>query len=116
VQLSCKQPFPPPLPIYSFNRVPLVAWGKEKAIVVCVVRHYIWRPLRILLGFALLLIGAFLSLPGVPGPGIVVMVFSLGILSHDFHWAKRSHGYLQQKWQQVVRHCKRADRGEGHPD
>ena len=84
--------------------------------MVCVVSNYLWRPLRILLGFALLIVGVLLSLPGVPGPGIVVIVFSLGILRQDFSWAKRSHIYFHQKWGQVVNRYKRANRGERNLD
>lgn len=64
--------------------------------------YLVWRLLRILLGFTLLIAGAFLSLPGVPGPGIVIIFLGLGILSRDFHWAERIHTYLHQKWQQVL--------------
>jgi len=65
---------------------------------------------------ALLIIGVLLSLPGIPGPGIVVIVFSLGILSQDFPWAKRSHSYIHQKWQQVINRDKRANGGERNLD
>lgn len=44
---------------------------------------------KILSGFALLLIGAILALPLVPGPGIPIMVLGLVILSDHFPWAKR---------------------------
>jgi len=69
--------------------------------------YLVWRLLRILVGFTLLIAGIFLSLPGIPGPGIVVIVFGLGILSRDFHWAERIHTYLHQKWQQVLNRYRR---------
>ncbi len=63
--------------------------------------HLLWRLCRIIFGFLLLGVGIFLSLPGVPGPGIVVIVLSFGILSRDFHWAARAQAYVHRKWQQL---------------
>lgn len=60
--------------------------------------YLFWRLLRIILGFTLLIAGAILSLPGVPGPGIVVIILALSILSRDFHWAERIRAYLHNKW------------------
>jgi hypothetical protein len=61
----------------------------------------IWRLCRIICGFALLAAGLFLSLPGIPGPGIVLIVLSFGILSRDFHWAARAHAYVHRKWEEL---------------
>jgi hypothetical protein len=60
--------------------------------------YMIWRLCRIICGFILLAAGLFLSLPGIPGPGIVLIVLSFGVLSHDFHWAKRAQAYVHRKW------------------
>jgi hypothetical protein len=60
--------------------------------------YLLWRLLRIIFGFALLIAGLALSLPGIPGPGIVLVVLALGILSRDFHWAERIRLYLHDKW------------------
>ena len=60
--------------------------------------QFLWRLGRIILGFLLLGVGIFLSLPGVPGPGIVVIIVSFGILSRDFHWAARAQAYVHRKW------------------
>ena len=46
-------------------------------------------PLKIAAGFALLIIGVILSIPGIPGPGIVVIVFGLLLLSERFPSARR---------------------------
>ena len=62
----------------------------------------LWRLCRIGAGFLLLLVGLFLSLPGVPGPGIVLGVLSFGILSRDFKWAARWHTFLKQKAQDFI--------------
>lgn len=63
--------------------------------------YMIWRLCRIICGFLLLAAGLFLSLPGIPGPGIVLIVLSFGILSQDFHWAKRAHEYVHRKWHEL---------------
>ena len=63
--------------------------------------YLIWRLCRIIFGFVLLAAGLFLSLPGVPGPGIVLIVLSFGILSRDFHWAERAHTYVHRKWEEL---------------
>jgi uncharacterized protein (TIGR02611 family) len=47
------------------------------------------RAGRVVAGVALLGVGVVLSLPLVPGPGIVLVVVGLGFLSHDFEWARR---------------------------
>ena len=65
-------------------------------------RDQLWRLCRIGAGFLLLLAGLFLSLPGIPGPGIVLVVLSFGILSRDFKWAERWHTFLKQKAQDFI--------------
>ena len=57
-------------------------------------RHTI-RASRLLLGAALLLVGVVLSLPLVPGPGLLVMFIGLGVLGTEFEWARRLQGRLQ---------------------
>lgn len=63
--------------------------------------YMIWRLCRIVCGFILLAVGLFLSLPGIPGPGFVLIALSFGILSHDFHWAKRAQEYVHRKWHEL---------------
>lgn len=63
--------------------------------------YLLWRLLRIIFGFALLIAGLVLSLPGIPGPGIVVVVLALGVLSRDFQWAERIRLYLHKKWHEL---------------
>ncbi|HXG20408.1 MAG TPA: PGPGW domain-containing protein [Methylomirabilota bacterium] len=63
--------------------------------------YLLWRLFRIICGFLLLGAGVFLSLPGIPGPGIVLIVLSFGILSRDFHWAKRAQEYMHRKWHEL---------------
>ncbi|HEV8716359.1 MAG TPA: PGPGW domain-containing protein [Candidatus Binatia bacterium] len=64
--------------------------------------YLLWRLCRIIFGSMLLVFGLFLSIPGVPGPGIVVIVLSFAVLSRDFHWAERAHSYVKRKWHEVL--------------
>jgi putative transmembrane protein PGPGW len=52
---------------------------------------------RVAGGFALLGVGVLLSLPGIPGPGIVVILAGLVLLSDRFVWARRALEWLRQK-------------------
>ncbi len=44
---------------------------------------------RIVVGLVLLVVGGVLALPLVPGPGLLVMAIGVGLLSHEFEWARR---------------------------
>ena len=47
------------------------------------------KLLRLILGGVLLGVGVILSIPGVPGPGVVVILLGLSVLSTDFEFARR---------------------------
>ncbi|HYR96451.1 MAG TPA: PGPGW domain-containing protein [Candidatus Binatus sp.] len=47
------------------------------------------RASRILAGGALVLVGVVLALPGIPGPGLLVIFAGLGVLGGEFEWARR---------------------------
>ena len=47
------------------------------------------RVLIFIAGWAVLLLGLVLSLPGVIGPGILVTMAGLTILATEFKWARR---------------------------
>jgi len=50
------------------------------------------RPYRVgvvIVGFLLVIAGVFLSGPGIPGPGFVVIIVGLGLLALEFTWAAR---------------------------
>lgn len=53
---------------------------------------------RIAVGFLLLVVGGILSLPLVPGPGLLLVVVGLGVLSNDFHWARRLRDWAHREW------------------
>ena len=71
-------------------------------------RDQLWRICRIVGGVVLLLVGLFLSLPGIPGPGIVLIFVSFGILGRDFEWAKRWHLRLKDTAQRIINRRKTA--------
>src|ERR687896_1755483 len=52
-------------------------------------RHIVLRAGFVVLGVLIVLAGAALSLPGVPGPGIAVILIGLGFLALEFDWAER---------------------------
>jgi uncharacterized protein (TIGR02611 family) len=52
-------------------------------------RHPVHRAAVVVLGFLIVLAGIVLSGPGVPGPGIVVILIGLGFLALEFDRAER---------------------------
>jgi uncharacterized protein (TIGR02611 family) len=62
---------------------------------------------EIVCGFGLLAVGLILSIPGVPGPGFVVILAGLVILARHFHWAKRALAWTKEKWEKAKSRLKR---------
>jgi hypothetical protein len=58
---------------------------------------HIRKILRIALGFLLIAAGLLLSIPGIPGPGFVVIILGLVILSGHFEWARRLLEWAKRK-------------------
>jgi uncharacterized protein (TIGR02611 family) len=52
-------------------------------------RHLLHRIAIVILGVLIILAGVGLSAPGVPGPGIAVIIIGLGFLALEFDWAER---------------------------
>jgi uncharacterized protein (TIGR02611 family) len=52
-------------------------------------RHILHRVAIVLLGVLIVIGGVALSAPGVPGPGIAVIIVGLGFLALEFDWAER---------------------------
>ena len=52
-------------------------------------RHLLHRIGIVILGVLVVLAGLFMSGPGVPGPGIAVILIGLGFLALEFDWAER---------------------------
>ena len=52
-------------------------------------RHILHRIAIVIVGVLIVLAGGALAAPGVPGPGIAVIVIGLGFLALEFDWAER---------------------------
>jgi uncharacterized protein (TIGR02611 family) len=52
-------------------------------------RHIVYRSGVVVLGFLIVAAGIVMSGPGVPGPGIAVILIGLGFLALEFDWAER---------------------------
>ena len=65
-------------------------------------RHTV-RASRVVGGLILLLVGIVLSLPLVPGPGLLLVVIGLGLLSHEFEWARRLRDRAHAEFDRLAR-------------
>jgi uncharacterized protein (TIGR02611 family) len=52
-------------------------------------RHIVHRVAVVVAGVLIVCLGIVLTLPGVPGPGIVTIIFGVGILALEFDRAER---------------------------
>lgn len=52
-------------------------------------RNIVHRAAIVVLGILIVCAGIILTLPGVPGPGIVTIIFGIGFLALEFDWAER---------------------------
>jgi uncharacterized protein (TIGR02611 family) len=52
-------------------------------------RGFLYRAAFVVLGVIVILAGLLLSLPGIPGPGLVLVAVGLGILGLEFDPAER---------------------------
>lgn len=55
-----------------------------------------------LVGGVVVVAGVVLSLPGIPGPGLLVVFLGLGILSLEFAWAERARRDLRRRFDRAV--------------
>jgi len=69
------------------------------------------RLLRVILGFLLVIAGLLLALPGVPGPGLLIALGGLVLLSEHFRWARRALDWAKGK----AAEARRKAAGEGRP-
>jgi uncharacterized protein (TIGR02611 family) len=60
------------------------------------------RASRIVLGAVIILIGIILSLPLVPGPGLLLVFVGLTVLASEFEWARRWRDRLRDGVQRVT--------------
>jgi UPF0716 family protein affecting phage T7 exclusion len=52
--------------------------------------HPVWRALRVATGALVLMAGIFLAIPFIPGPGVVLILVGLWIVSADIRLARRA--------------------------
>jgi hypothetical protein len=67
-------------------------------------------------GVLVLLAGAILSLPLVPGPGILVMIAGLAILGTEYEWARRLLTKVRQTTRRTINAAKGRMRSAGAAD
>ncbi len=64
--------------------------------------HHGKRLLRITSGVIVVIVGLIMMIPGVPGPGLVVVFLGLSILAVDFVWAHRLRERMKDTARKVV--------------
>jgi len=67
-----------------------------------VLQHTV-RATRIVIGIVLIVLGIVLSLPLVPGPGLLLVFGGLTVLSTEFEWARRWRTYLHDQFRRLTR-------------
>jgi hypothetical protein len=75
------------------------------------------KGLRLASGFGLLIVGTVLAIPGVPGPGIPLILLGLWILSGQFVWARKALDWAREKFARagaMVHRCRTTTSG-GQP-
>ena len=70
--------------------------------------RHVKTVLRVIAGFVLLIVGALLSLPGVPGPGIVIIILGLWLLSAHFEWARKALAWAKEKAERLKERARQA--------
>ncbi|HVE81071.1 MAG TPA: PGPGW domain-containing protein [Candidatus Dormibacteraeota bacterium] len=55
-----------------------------------------------LIGFAVLAAGLGLALPGIPGPGLLLMIAGFAILGLEYTWAKSALDSSKQKLRRIT--------------
>ena len=63
-------------------------------------------------GFVVLLGGIVLSLPFVPGPGLLLVAIGLGMLALEFAWAERILERIADRLEQAGERAARATKGQ----
>ena len=65
------------------------------------IKHTV-RAGRIVVGLLFLAVGAILSLPLVPGPGIPLILVGLTVLSSEFEWARRLRTWAHAEFDRLT--------------
>lgn len=61
------------------------------------------RVTRIAIGSGLIVLGAVLSLPLVPGPGLLLVFGGVTVLSSEFEWARRLKKSMSDQFHRLTR-------------
>lgn len=64
--------------------------------------QHVLRGLRVTAGLVLVVVGAVLALPMVPGPGLLLVVGGLALLGQEFHWARRLNQWLRRRAKRML--------------
>ena len=73
--------------------------------------HRTFRAGRVVVGGLMLAGGAVMAIPLVPGPGLVVFLGGLALLSHEFEWARRLRERLHALGRRVTGNKTGSDNG-----
>jgi hypothetical protein len=73
------------------------------------------KILKIIAGFFLVAAGLVLSLPGVPGPGLLIAIGGLALLADHFHWARRTLDWAKAKYEAARDKVRGRPAGEDRP-
>ena len=85
------------------------AWARRRPVT-----HAVWRALVLVVGIVVIALGLLLSLPGVPGPGIVLVFVGLVILSSEFAWAHRARAPLERFFNRMSEWFRKTFRRKRH--
>jgi hypothetical protein len=56
------------------------------------------RAGRWIAGIALIIVGLALSIPGIPGPGFLVILFGLFVLLPESRWLRKKYARLKRRY------------------
>jgi uncharacterized protein (TIGR02611 family) len=73
-------------------------------------RGKLYRITVAIVGFAVIILGLLLSLPGVPGPGLLLIAVGLGLLALEFDRAERLLEKVLDRLEQVSEQASKAPR------
>jgi uncharacterized protein (TIGR02611 family) len=73
-------------------------------------RGKVYRAAWVIAGVIVILVGGALSLPGVPGPGLLLVLFGLGMLALEFDRAERLLEKILGRVEHVVDQAQEAPR------
>src|SRR5262249_53145870 len=59
------------------------------------------RVLRWVVALILIVVGVVLSIPGVPGPGILVILIGVCVLLPESRWLRKKYAALKQRYPKV---------------